>query len=113
MTWEQLADLQSKGMEIGAHTMSHPTLTKIKDNKTILNEILGSKKILETKLNTKITTFAYPYGKYNDRLIKSVMDAGFTNAVSDDHGKEETKDNLFNMERFSKNENYGEFVKEF
>ena len=59
------------GHEIGSHSCTHPDLTMI-SSLEIEKELELSKKYLEKMLGLKIKTFAYPYGKYNDNLIKLV-----------------------------------------
>jgi peptidoglycan/xylan/chitin deacetylase (PgdA/CDA1 family) len=67
----------SKGFEIGAHTMTHPRLTKI-DAKRARAEITGSKSALEDWTGKAITSFCYPGGDYTSEHKQMVKDAGFT-----------------------------------
>jgi peptidoglycan/xylan/chitin deacetylase (PgdA/CDA1 family) len=69
----------ARGFEIGGHTLSHPRLTGI-DEARWLPEIAGCKQHLEEILGRPITTFCYPYGKYNRRVRQAVIEAGFTGA---------------------------------
>ncbi len=72
---KQLAELQ----EIGAHTLSHPHLTRI--NRTeAQSEIVGSKEYLENLLGKKIKMFCYPSGEFNDEIKDLVKAAGFLGA---------------------------------
>jgi len=68
-----------KNFEVGAHTLSHPDLTRI-SIKDAFREISGSKEWLEKLLNHKIEMFAYPKGKYNDKIVELVRQAGFLGA---------------------------------
>jgi peptidoglycan-N-acetylglucosamine deacetylase len=70
---------QSRDFEIGAHTISHPKLTKITEKQAFM-EIVESKKYLENLTKMKVKCFCYPYGKYNDKIKKLVKEAGFTGA---------------------------------
>jgi peptidoglycan/xylan/chitin deacetylase (PgdA/CDA1 family) len=69
----------ARNFEIGAHTLSHPDLTSI-PIKYAAMEIQSSKEWLETLLRRKIEMFAYPKGKYNDKIVKLVEQAGFKGA---------------------------------
>lgn len=71
-TWEELKEMvESKIVEIASHSYNHVNLTESKD----LNlEIIKSKKILEEKLKTEITTFVYPMGKFNKKIHKLVKE---------------------------------------
>jgi len=62
--------------EIGAHTMTHPRLTKVNEREAF-NEIIDSKKYLENLIGEKVRCFCYPGGKYNEQIIELVRKAGF------------------------------------
>lgn len=67
---------------IGAHTMNH---IKLRDNINGYDEILNSKKYLESLLGHKVKYFAYPYGRYDSvskKNRKSVEVSGFFAAFS-------------------------------
>jgi len=74
----ELRDL-SKHFEIGAHTLTHPDLRRLNDSK-LYNEINGSKLELENVLGTPVSMFCYPNGRYNNRVRKAVVNAGFIGA---------------------------------
>jgi len=66
----------SRKHEIGGHTVNHiylNTLGKSEAN----NEISECKNILQDKLGINIDAFCYPGGKYSERDIKLVKEAGF------------------------------------
>jgi len=67
----------SKDFEIGAHTMTHPILTKIND-KLAEKEIIESKKYLENIIGKEVTSFCYPAGYYKEKHKEMARRAGFT-----------------------------------
>ncbi|MCL6120209.1 MAG: polysaccharide deacetylase family protein [Deltaproteobacteria bacterium] len=75
----ELKELTEYGIEIGAHTVTHPHLTQIPLEKAF-DEISDSKKKLEELLDIKINFFAYPYGDYNDDVKSIAIKAGFEGA---------------------------------
>lgn len=85
MTREQVRTLPEAGMQVGAHTMGHPILTRI-SRESAEAEILGSKHELERITGRPVETFAYPNGRpqqdYNDSHVDLVRAAGFRAAVS-------------------------------
>ena len=85
MNKEELIDLESHGIEIGSHTLSHPDLTKITASKA-KNEIENSKQTLENILNKKIISFCYPSGKYNSDVEMMVKEAGYKYATTTTSG---------------------------
>ncbi len=79
MNWNELKDLVAHNFDIGSHTKTHAMLTKI-DSKRLANELKKSKKILEEKLNIKITTLAYPYYAQNIVVRDAVKSALYNGA---------------------------------
>jgi peptidoglycan/xylan/chitin deacetylase (PgdA/CDA1 family) len=65
MTVEDLRAWLARGIEIGAHTRTHPDLSSV-DDRTVESEVKGSKDDL-IKVGLNPTSFAYPYGIVNDR----------------------------------------------
>ena len=110
MTWDQLADLHAQGMIIGAHTKSHPKLTKIKNKHTLTSEIVDSKKILEEKLGIRVDYFAYPYGLYNNTVIDIVKNAGFLAGVGLNRGSLQSKNDSYTLERDNLGGSFESFV---
>lgn len=80
-----LREMQKFGIEIGSHTMSHPTLTKL-EKKELIYEISHSKEVLEDLLNKEIKSFCYPYGKYNSEIVEIVESSGYEVAVTTNTG---------------------------
>jgi peptidoglycan/xylan/chitin deacetylase (PgdA/CDA1 family) len=66
----------STDFEIGAHTMTHPRLTKICEREAY-SEIFQSKRYLENLTKNKVRCFCYPAGKYNQEIKRIVKNVGF------------------------------------
>jgi peptidoglycan/xylan/chitin deacetylase (PgdA/CDA1 family) len=81
VTWEQIAALRDAGMEIGAHTLTHPDLTTL-DWVTAGYEIAQPKAVLEQHLGGQVTSFCYPTGLYNSAIEEQVRAAGYLNATT-------------------------------
>ncbi len=95
LTWDEIVEMDKSGfVEIASHTRDHPNLPDL-SQAAIVDEIKGSKKDLEEKLNHKVTWFAYPYGSYSPFIIQTVKDAGYFGATSTIYGTNQSKDNLF------------------
>jgi peptidoglycan/xylan/chitin deacetylase (PgdA/CDA1 family) len=82
MSWGELDALVATGLEIGAHTISHPRLTHLKDADEIRREVVGSRDVLADRYKRPVPTFAYPYGDYNAAVLRVVEAAGFGVAVT-------------------------------
>lgn len=81
----QVREWMAAGHEIGAHTRTHPRLTRIAPDKA-REEISGSKKSLEDRFGLPIRHFCYPYGDYSPRVRDMVQEAGYETAVTVDPG---------------------------
>lgn len=69
-TIEQLLEMQANGIEIGGHTINHPSLSKL-SKKEVKQEVLGCENWLKQNLSKQIRSFCYPNGKkddYNDHV---------------------------------------------
>jgi peptidoglycan/xylan/chitin deacetylase (PgdA/CDA1 family) len=86
MTTAQLRQWHAGGMEIGAHTRTHPRLTQCNDAQ-LHDEIAGSKADLEDKIGDAVTQFCYPYGDMNDRVADVARDAGYVAATTTQRGR--------------------------
>jgi len=81
LTNDQLKEIAKAGMEIGAHTQTHPDLS-ITPVDIAKKEIEESKKELENIVGKKIYFFCYPSGKYNQETVDLVRQAGYVLAVN-------------------------------
>jgi peptidoglycan/xylan/chitin deacetylase (PgdA/CDA1 family) len=96
---QQIRELiDSDLVEIGSHTLDHVYL-KVAPKNYADRQIIESKKKFEERFGIKISTFAYPYGAFNDDNIETVQKAGYTAAVSVISGEMQSKDNLFYLSR--------------
>jgi len=104
MTSAQVRALAGAGMEIGAHTVSHPILARL-DEDTALQELRRSKAALEDLLGHPVRSFAYPNGRpgrdYLPRDVLLARQAGFELAVSTAHGAARAGDDVFQLPRFT------------
>jgi len=71
MTMDQIHFWDAHGVEIGAHTRTHPDLTAASDQE-VTDEVTGSKEDL-MKAGLRPVSFAYPYGSFDERVRKSVQ----------------------------------------
>ena len=67
---EELHELCNAGWEIGSHGVSHRSLLRLSDEE-VMYELSISKRILEKEFGP-VTSYAYPYGDYNDYIMKFV-----------------------------------------
>ncbi len=81
MTVEELRELADAGVELGAHSVTHPDFSQL-DRETSLREMVESRDTLERLTGAAVTTFAYPFCKYNAASAAAAREAGFDAAVT-------------------------------
>jgi peptidoglycan/xylan/chitin deacetylase (PgdA/CDA1 family) len=72
---QDLKTMQKNGMVIGGHTYSHPFLNKLPVNQ-IKHEVEKGMVFLRNKVDKDINSFAYPFGAFNDNVIKCLKQSG-------------------------------------
>jgi peptidoglycan/xylan/chitin deacetylase (PgdA/CDA1 family) len=83
-TAERLQQLPREWIGIGAHTVTHPRLSEL-DEAQAKREILESREKLEGLLGRRIETFSFPYGDFNDTLVRWCRDAGYKRIFTTQH----------------------------
>jgi peptidoglycan/xylan/chitin deacetylase (PgdA/CDA1 family) len=62
LSWNEIKEMQGSGIRVGAHTVTHPDLTRLPLERLKV-EICDSKTIIEDALGIKVDCFAYPFGR--------------------------------------------------
>jgi peptidoglycan/xylan/chitin deacetylase (PgdA/CDA1 family) len=92
------------GVDVGAHTVTHPILAALAPADAE-REIIDGKRDLETTLGHAVPLFAYPNGKpgrdYTAEHVAMVRKAGFTAAVTTAQGAAGPHDDVFQLPRFT------------
>lgn len=81
MSSAQLKELVGLGMEVGSHGEKHIRLNLISGQEAF-EDISNSKKALESLLDTKIYSIAYPYGKIPGNYNRLLSEAGYSFGIS-------------------------------
>ncbi len=104
MTSQQVRELRQAGMQIGAHTRTHPILATLSAD-AARAEIAESRWCLEQLLGERVGLFAYPNGKpgtdYSPETVHIVRDLGFDAAVSTTWGASRSGTDVFQIPRFT------------
>ena len=103
ISWDQLGEMRDAGVDIESHTYSHADLRNPNDKYAVdkhnfeliqsdvknltedgwlKKEIAGSKEVLEKQLGIKVNALAYPFGKYNAKVLDVVKQAGYEAAFT-------------------------------
>lgn len=97
LRWNEIREMERHGVDFGAHSCTHPDLTRVSD-KRLEAEVRDSKSIVEQSLGRPVSSFAYPYGRYDGR-VRAVVERHFDSACSDRLGFVTTRSDLYGLER--------------
>lgn len=92
MSWAQIKEMMQNGCTVGSHSVSHDNLKKRPKNNTpaalaehqqwVLNELKDSRDFLEQNLKIKCTSFAYPFGNFDDTIMQTGLQIGYESLVT-------------------------------
>lgn len=94
----QVKDWIAAGHEIGAHTLTHPFLTRISFREA-REEVFACRKKLEDRFGVTVRHFSYPYGDWNEAIRELVREAGYTTACTTEFGVNTTATPPFELRR--------------
>jgi peptidoglycan/xylan/chitin deacetylase (PgdA/CDA1 family) len=103
LSWEEVSEMSRDGIQFGAHTVNHPVLARLRPEEA-RQEIFGSKRAIETVLNTAVTSFAYPIGRSVDFTATTktmVQEAGFSCGLTMIFGNNPPGTDLYEIRRIS------------
>ncbi len=104
MSDAQIRALRAAGMEVGAHSVTHPILARIPDADA-KREIVESVLRLAEILGEPTRLFAYPNGKpgqdYGPQHVRMVREAGYRAAVSTRPGTASSGADVYQLPRFT------------
>jgi peptidoglycan/xylan/chitin deacetylase (PgdA/CDA1 family) len=104
MSSDQVRAMRRAGMQIGAHTDSHPILARL-NQQSVRDEILLGKNRLEALLDEPVTMFAYPNGRphkdYVAENVAAVRELGFSAAVTTAVGAADQASDPHQLPRFT------------
>jgi peptidoglycan/xylan/chitin deacetylase (PgdA/CDA1 family) len=112
MTWTQLRALAAGGFDVGAHTRTHPILSRV-GRERLRAEIEGCKEQMEPKLGFAVSHFAYPNGgrqDYTPEAVEVVSQAGYRAAVTSVAGGNTPSTSLFELRRIGAAEDLPHFA---
>jgi len=94
----QLKEMSQNGMEIGSHSLSHPFLDEMAEERVFL-ELDTSKRVLSDAIGSEVTSFAPPGGWYNDLVVQVAQDVGYTAFFSSEIGVNELEHTAYIFRR--------------
>ncbi len=76
-----ILNLREHGFSFHSHTRSHADLPTLDDN-ALYSQLAGARDDLQTLLGEAVDYLAYPYGRYDDRVLQAAQAAGYRGAFS-------------------------------
>jgi peptidoglycan/xylan/chitin deacetylase (PgdA/CDA1 family) len=78
---EQVREMARAEIEFGSHLYHHVNADRLADD-DLDKELRGSKRILEDIVRRPVLSIAYPYGRFNDRIVEKAVAAGYRYGVT-------------------------------
>lgn len=88
LSWAQIKEMMKHGCEIGSHSVSHESLRAKKGRSDadhlqwVLAEMKDSKEFIEKNLDSTCTSFAYPFGVFDDSMAELGLQVGYETLVT-------------------------------
>src|SRR3990167_8013899 len=79
LDWYKCREI-AKDFEIGCHSFTHPSDMKLLDDENLRLEVATAKEAMESVFGREIKSFCYPRGRFDDRVVEAVKEAGFEEA---------------------------------
>jgi peptidoglycan/xylan/chitin deacetylase (PgdA/CDA1 family) len=97
LSWGEIQEMHQMGITFGAHTLTHPDLTRLSAER-IETEVGVSKAVIEDTLGAPVACFAYPYGRFDSR-VREIVRKYFACACSDKLAQVTTRSDPYSLER--------------
>ncbi len=100
LSWQALRDITAEGIEVAAHSHTHPQLDRLR-HAALHDEVNRSKGLLEDSLALQVRGFAYPFGYWSGAVRTAVVSAMFRYACAVDDLVATPGDDVFALPRLT------------
>ena len=108
LTWDQLRELKKSGLfDFQGHTFWHPNFKKDKKKmkpaefeKSVNTQLTKSKARIESQLGVKVDMLAWPFGIYDDYLLKKAAETGYVATFTIEHRHATAADSVTKLPRY-------------
>jgi peptidoglycan/xylan/chitin deacetylase (PgdA/CDA1 family) len=100
LNWAQVRELAAAGIEIGAHSHSHPELDQLADT-TLCEELRVGRALLEDAIGAPVRALAYPFGYSSPRVRLAARAAGYRCAAAVRNVRATSSDDIFMLPRLT------------
>jgi peptidoglycan/xylan/chitin deacetylase (PgdA/CDA1 family) len=98
--WSVIHRAADQGLALGAHSMTHRALSTLAE-RDIQFEVTPCRGVIAQRTGYRPSIFSYPYGSFDERVIKAVQAAGYSAAVALDAGLNDAHTDPFALRRIS------------
>jgi peptidoglycan/xylan/chitin deacetylase (PgdA/CDA1 family) len=101
LNWNEVKNMAQNGITFGAHSHTHPILSRMPPEKA-KEDIFYSKKVIEENLGTKVQHFAFPNGRdqdFSEELRDYCREIGFESVASVNYGLNDSKISAMRLKR--------------
>ena len=98
LSWEQIRELASSGIDIGSHTCSHPSLPDLSPL-DVTRELSKSQAAIRSQLGQAQVSLSYPYGQVSESISRLAKSIGYSCAIASDAGPNDQSANLYELSR--------------
>jgi peptidoglycan/xylan/chitin deacetylase (PgdA/CDA1 family) len=108
MSWSQVREAHSAGIDFGSHTVNHPQLAEL-PAQDILHQLQESKKTIEDNLGKAVDAFAYPFAFPEAKrdmvavLRRLLIESGYRTGVCTSIGRVSQEDDRLFLKRLPVN----------
>jgi len=106
LSWRALLDIAAEGIEVAAHSHTHPQLDRVPPL-VVSDEVHRSRGLLEQTLGLAVDGFAYPFGYWNHAARAAIAAAGYRYACAVDELVTVPGDDLLTLPRLTVNAGIG------
>ena len=108
MTWDQMRELTKSGLfDVQSHTYWHPNFKKERRklnqsalDALVMTQLKKSKGRLETEIRSKVDMLAWPFGIYDDYLLRKASEAGYGATFTIERRHATASDSVFKLPRY-------------
>lgn len=108
MTWDQLRELKKSGLfDFQSHTYWHPNFKKDRKkmkpaefDKSVTMQLTKSKARIEKELGTKVDLLAWPFGIYDDDLLRRAVAAGYVGTFTIERRNATASEQVMKLPRY-------------
>lgn len=98
LTWDEIRNLSSAGLEVGSHTCAHPRLPDL-PMQEVMRELAESLSAVRTHTDQTEVALSYPFGHTSEQIARMAESTGYSCAIASDAGPNSNSVSLHALSR--------------